>query len=130
LQPHALHVVMETAMSSEPFKAKIYVMEGCPFSFKLWLFLVEAGLADQVEVIRCDPQAPDADAIRARLSAGLGRPATFPTAEVEPGRYEADSDALIRYFATRHGIDAERLPALAFYKQTIFPQIVALHEHK
>ena len=116
-------------MSPQAFKAKAYLKEGCPFSFKFWLFMVEAGLADRIEVIRCNPDDPGFADIKARLTAGLGKPATFPTVEVEPGRYLSDSDALVEHFAAKHGVDASRLPAFAFYKETIYPQIVKLHEH-
>jgi hypothetical protein len=110
-------------VSPEPFKAKAYLKEGCPFSFKFWLFMVEAGLTDQIEVIRCDPDDAAFEAVKAKLSAALRKPASFPTVEIEPGRYLADSDALIEHYARKRDVDASRLPALAFYKETIFPQL-------
>jgi hypothetical protein len=81
-------------------------------------------------VIRCDPSDPEFDAVKAKLAAGLRKPASFPTVEIEPGRYESDSDALIRNYATKNGVEASSLPALAFYTETIFPQILDLHEQK
>ena len=117
-------------MRPQPFKAKAYLKEGCPFSFKYLLFMVEAGLSDQIEVIRCDPSDPGFDAVKAKLTAGLRKPASFPAVEIEPGRYESDSDALIRHYATKNGVGASSLPALAFYAETIFPQILDLHEQK
>jgi hypothetical protein len=117
-------------MRPQPFKAKAYLKEGCPFSFKYLLFMVEAGLSDQIEVIRCDPSDPGFDAVKAKLTAGLRKPASFPAVEIEPGRYESDSDALIRHYATKNGVEASSLPALAFYTETIFPQILDLHEQK
>lgn len=111
-------------------KAKAYLLDGCPFSFKFWLFMVESGLANQLEVIRCAPQQPGFKATQAMLSAGLGKPATFPTVEIQPGQYQSDSDALIREYATRHSIDVNACPALAFYKETLLPQIVELHKMK
>jgi hypothetical protein len=117
-------------MSSQPFKAKAYLKEGCPFSFKYLLFMVEAGLSDQIEVIRCDPSDPEFEVVKTKLTAGLRKPASFPAVEIEPGRYESDSDALIRHYATKYGIGARSLPALAFYTETIFPQILDLHEQK
>ncbi len=117
-------------MSSESFKAKAYVLNGCPFSFKYWLFMVEAGLSDQVEVIRCNPEDPGFAAAKARLSTGLGKPATFPTVEVEPGKYMSDSEALIERYAKKNNIDVGRLQALSFYKETLFPQVVELHKLK
>ncbi|MEO7207478.1 MAG: hypothetical protein ABI145_11990 [Steroidobacteraceae bacterium] len=117
-------------MALQPFKAKAYLKGGCPFSFKYLLFMVEAGLSDQIEVIRCDPSGPEFDAVKAKLAAGLGKPVSFPTVEIEPGRYESDSDALIRHYATKNGVEMSSLPALAFYTETIFPQILVLHQQK
>lgn len=117
-------------MSPQSFKAKAYLKEGCPFSFKFWLFMVESGLSDRIDVIRCNPEDPQFDELKARLAAGLGKPGTFPTVEIEPGRYESDSDELIQHYATREGVLLGRLPALAFYTETIFPQVVELHEQK
>ena len=115
-------------MGRDPFKAKAYLREGCPFSFKFLLFVTEAGIRDQLELIRCDPGAPDFQTIKSKLQAGLHKAAAFPTVEVEPGRYLSDSDALIKYYATRNGIEVSRLPALSFYIETIFPQLLRLHE--
>jgi len=117
-------------MSTETFKPKVYVREGCPFSLKLLIFLAEARLLDQVEIVRLDPAGPDFEATKARLREGLGKPATFPTVEIEPGRYMSDSDALIEHFARAHGRQPDAMPVLAFYKETVFPQIAALHESK
>jgi hypothetical protein len=115
-------------MSSASFKPKAYLKEGCPFSFKFLLFASEAGLGDDLEFIRCDPDAPDFQAIKSRLESGLHKPVTFPTVEIQPGRYLADSDELIQYFAGRDGIELAGLPALSFYVQTIFPQLLRLHQ--
>lgn len=117
-------------MSSQPFKAKAYLKEGCPFSFKYLLFMVEAGLSERIEVIRCDPSNSEFDGVKAKLTAGLRKPASFPAVEIEPGCYESDSDALIRHYATKNGVVASSLPALVFYTETILPQIRDLHEYK
>ena len=117
-------------MSATPFKPKAYLKEGCPFSFKFLLFASESGIRGHMEVIRCDPEAPGYPAIRSRLEAGLHKPATFPTVEVEPGRYMSDSDELIRYFAAKEGVEPATLPALSFYVQTILPQLLELHQQQ
>ena len=117
-------------MATQSFKPKAYLKDGCPFSFKLWLFLIEAGISDDVEVIRCNPQDPQFEAWKQKLANGLGTQATFPTVEIEPGRYQSDSDGLIQHFSRTRGVSSSRLPALAFYKETIFPQVVELHERK
>jgi len=117
-------------MNHTPFKAKAYVKEGCPFSFKYWLFMVEAGLEDQVQVVRCDPEEEGFEAVKSRLAAGLGQAATFPTVEIEPGRFLSDSDRLIEWYAKKNNVDVSGLPALAFYRETIVPQVVELHEKR
>lgn len=115
-------------MNTTPFKPKAYLREGCPFSFKLLLFLAESGLTSQVEIIRCNPGTAEFATIKSRLEAGLHKSVTFPTAEIEPGRYLSDSDALIEHFAAQRQVDLRGLPALSFYVQTIFPQLQRLHE--
>ena len=49
-------------MSSTEFKAKAYVKEGCPFSFKFLVFMAEAGLLDHIEIVRMKPQDPGFEA--------------------------------------------------------------------
>jgi hypothetical protein len=117
-------------MATHGFKPKAYLKDGCPFSFKLWLFLVEAGISERVEIIRCNPRDPQFETLKQKLANGLGTPATFPTVEIEPGRYQSDSDRLIEHFSRESGVRSSGLPALAFYQETIFPQVVELHERK
>ncbi|HEX7081666.1 MAG TPA: glutathione S-transferase N-terminal domain-containing protein [Gammaproteobacteria bacterium] len=117
-------------MPAQPFKAKAYLKEGCPFSFKFLLFMTEAGLLDRIEIVRLRPDDPSFEETKARLAEGLGKRATFPTVEVEPGRYMSDSDRLIEHFAERYGARPDEMPVLSFYKQTIFPQVVELHRRK
>lgn len=109
-------------------RAKAYLKVACPYSFKFLLFMSEARLLEQIEVVHCDPDDESFEDIKAKLSAGLGKPATFPTVEIEPGRYLADSDRLIDHYATRNGVAPAQLPALTFYKDSIFPQLEKLHE--
>lgn len=115
-------------MSRQPFKAKAYLKVGCPFSFKYLLFMAEARLMDQIEVIRCDPQDPQFKRIKAELAAATKKPAAFPTVEIEPGRFMSESDDLIAYYAGRNNIAVKELPALSFYKESIFPAVAKLHE--
>jgi hypothetical protein len=118
----------DRAMAQESFKAKAYLRVGCPYSFKFLLFMAEARLLDQIDIVRCDPEAPDFDGIKAKLTAGLGKAATFPTVEIDPGRYRSDSDQLIGHYAKKNSVAVSALPALAFYKESIYPQVVELHE--
>ena len=115
-------------MKANQRPAKAYLKTGCPYSFKFLLFMSEARLLDQIEIVRCDPDDVNFASIKEKLAAGLGKEATFPTVEIEPGRFEADSDRLIEHYAKKHSVVSGSLTALAFYKETIFPQLVELHE--
>jgi len=108
-------------------KPKAYIQEGCPYSFKFLLFMAEAKLLDRVDIIYCDPAGDEFEATKDMLSRATGKPATFPTVEVEPGRYLSDSDRLIAYFAAHYRVDQDTLPALEFYRRSIFPQLDELH---
>ena len=112
------------------FEPKVYVKEGCPFSFKFLLFATEAGMLDAMEIIRLRPDTSDFEVTKAELAEHLGKDATFPTVEVEPGRYMSDSDRLIGLFAERNGQRPDEMPVLSFYKETIFPQLMELHKMK
>jgi len=114
-------------MGRKPFIPKAYLKVDCPFSFKYLLFMAEAGLLDRIEVIRCDPKSARFERLKIQLATATNEPATFPTVEVEPGRYLSDSDQLIRYYARKNNVASTDLPALKFYKQGILPQLQEQH---
>ena len=117
-------------MSSTEFKAKAYVKEGCPFSFKFLVFMAEAGLLDRIEIVRMKPHDPGFEAEKDKLAKHLGKAVTFPVVEVEPGQYQTDSDRLIERYAAEAGLTPDAQPVLSFYKQTIFPQLIELFQIK
>lgn len=55
-------------MHHDTFKPKAYLKEGCPYSFKYLLFMTEAGLLDQIDVVRCDPESAEFDTVKQKLS--------------------------------------------------------------
>ena len=114
-------------MHDTSYVAKTYHKLTCPFSFKFLLFMTEAGLLDQIDVVRCDPNAGDFEAIRDRLTDTTGRKASFPTVEVEPGVYMSESDDLIHYYADRNGISADDFEVLDWYKAGLFPRVIGMH---
>jgi glutathione S-transferase len=117
-------------MSDAAFKATAYIKDGCPFSFKFLVFMAEGRLLDRIEIVRMREGDPTFAAKKQHLSEQLGKPATFPTVEVEPHRYLTDSDLLIEHFARRHGLRPDDMPVLSFYKATIFPQLIELYKIK
>ena len=64
-------------MGATAFKPKAYLKEGCPYSFKFMLFMAEADLLDRIDVVRCDPDHADFDAIKQKL-ASASRPTARP----------------------------------------------------
>jgi len=117
-------------VTTETFKPTAYVKDGCPFSFKFLTFMAEAGLLGDIDVVRLREGDPSYAQTKQRLDDHLGKPATFPTVEVEPDRYMTDSDALIEHFAKRAGRRPDDLLVLSFYKQTILPKLFELHKLK
>lgn len=115
-------------MSEDSFKARAYLKVGCPYSFKFLLFVSEARLLERFDIVRCDPEQSDFEEIKARLKRGTGKEATFPTVEIEPGKYKSDSSQLIDYYAREHGVAHDKLTALSFYEESIFPQLEEYHE--
>jgi hypothetical protein len=106
---------------------KTYLRTDCPYSFKLLLFISEARLLDQFEIVRCDPKSTEFEQVKEQLAKATGKKASFPTVEMEPGIYKSDSDALIEHFAANNKVDIDKLIALSFYKAGIFPQLVEKH---
>jgi hypothetical protein len=117
-------------MSAATFKPKAYVKDGCPFSFKYLVFMAEAGLLDAIDIVRLRESDPDFEVAKRELGQRLGKAPTFPTVEIEPGRYLTDSDRVIEHFAERNGVRPGELPVLSFYKETIFPQLGELFQIK
>ena len=117
-------------MSSNEFKAKAYVKEGCPFSFKFLVFMAEAGLLDRIEIVRMNPDDANFETEKEKLGKRLGKAVTFPIVEVEPGQYQTDSDRLIDRYAAEAGLTPDTQPVLSLYKQTIFPQLIELFQIK
>ena len=117
-------------MTSQQVKAKAYVKEGCPFSFKFLAFMAEAKLLDEIEIVRVREGDADYEATKRKLAEHLGKPASFPTVEVEPNRYMADSDRLIEHYAQRKKLTPDDMPVLSLYKQGILPKLFELHKLK
>lgn len=110
-------------------KPTAYLRTDCPFSFKFLLFISEARIIDQLEIVRCDPNASDFEQMKQKLAEATGKQATFPTVQIEPNVYKSDSDALVAHYAKLNNIDSKTLPAFSFYMKGIFAQLKDLHDH-
>ena len=89
--------------------------------------MTEAGLLDQIEVVPCDPDKEDFEAIRSRLAEVTGEKTSFPTVGVEPGLDMSESDELISYFAHKNGLSGREFPSLSYYEGGLFPRVIGMH---
>lgn len=112
-------------MSDTAFTPTIYLKQGCPFCFKLRVFLVEAGLLDRVTLVEA-PTPERHQALADELTATMGK-ASFPSAEIAPGDYLADSDALVAHFAAGAGVDPDAMPTYQAFVGGIFPRLQQLY---
>ncbi len=91
------------------------------------MFLTEAGLLDEVCVVRCVPEESGYHRVLDVLSVGVGAKPTFPTVELEPGVLASDSDALIERFASSANVESQSLPTLKFYEAGVFALVLELY---
>jgi glutathione S-transferase len=114
-------------MMSEPFKPVVYLKGFCPFSQKVRILLLEADLLDKVEVRDFVPGDDKEQAVRSELTPHFEK-VSIPAAQIAPGRYINDSDAIIARLAEMHGVDPERLPTLKNYIGGAFKQLMDLYK--
>lgn len=106
-------------MTSTTFAPVVYVKQGCPFCLKLHLFLLESGQLDRV--ILLEGETPEEhQRLANQLTERMGK-ASFPSAEIMPGEYLAESDALIAHFAAIAGVDPNKLPTFDAYANKVLP---------
>lgn len=110
-------------MSAAPV---LYLKDKCPFCLKVLIFLLETGQLDGIEVRSFVPGTPEESALKAELAPHF-ETVTFPAAQLAPGNYMKDSDAIIAHFADRAGVDPADLPVFQWYANGPFAQIGALY---
>jgi len=115
-------------VSNQPHIAKAYMLLGCPFCFKFMLFMTEAGLLDQIELVSLDHSSPEYGQVKAQLEKQAGRAVSFPTVEIEPGVLLSDTKALIEHYRAQQGLGDRALPVLDFYEQGLFQNVVNLYK--
>lgn len=101
-------------MTDTSFKPIVYLKQNCPFCMKVRLFLLEAGMGETVETRDFAEGTAEEDAIRAELLPHFEKP-SFPTAQLEPGRYVAESDDIIAFLAEKSAHDPANMPVYRNY---------------
>jgi glutathione S-transferase len=112
-------------MSDMSARPTIYAKAGCPFSLKVRLFLLEAGLIDCVDLQIVLGGTLEELQAKESLGAYIEK-VTFPTARW-PDAVISDSDAIIERLSAEHGVHAENLATFEAYVTGPLPQILALY---
>ncbi|MGZ2460671.1 glutathione S-transferase N-terminal domain-containing protein [Rhizobium sp. IY2] len=101
-------------MTDNTLKPILYFKQNCPFCFKVRLFLLEAGLNEDVEIREFVSGSQQENDIRAELSPHLDK-VSFPAARFELGRYIAESDDIVALLAAKAGREPASMPAFTNY---------------
>lgn len=112
-------------MTSTMFKPTVYLKEGCPFCLKVRIFLLESDLVSQVEKRDFVEGSPEETEIRAELGAHLEK-VSFPAAQIEQGRYIADSDGIVASLARIAGRDPVGMTVYRNYVHGVFAMAMQL----
>lgn len=107
------------------FKPIVYLKQNCPFCMKVRLFLLEAGMEDDVETRDFAPGTPEEEVIRTEILPHVEK-ASFPTAQIEPGRYIAESDAIVSFLAETSGRDPAHMTVFRNYVDGPFTMAMSL----
>lgn len=89
-------------MTDAAFKPILYLKQNCPFCMKVRLMVLEAGMEGDVEIRDHVPGIDQETAIRAELAPHFEK-VSFPSAQLEPGRYVAESDDIVAFLAAKAG---------------------------
>mmetsp|Transcript_1559 Transcript_1559/g.2380 ORF Transcript_1559/g.2380 Transcript_1559/m.2380 type:complete len:121 (+) Transcript_1559:94-456(+) len=105
------------------FNKVLYLKATCPFCQKVMVALGELGCLKDIDL------QEDSEENRKMLEDKLGKKPTFPTMEVEEGKYVADSDEIIDMHCKEKGVAREDLIALKFYMNGLFPAYKQMVKH-
>lgn len=105
---------------------KAYVLNSCPFCFKLVLFLSETGLLDKLELVVLDPEADDFGATKQALIERAGKALSFPNIETSPNQFKTETDDIIAMFAQQYDVDVQALPTLDYYQAGLMKKFISL----
>jgi hypothetical protein len=107
------------------FRPVVYLKDLCPWCFRFRLFLLESGLQDRFDLRVFVPGYAEEVAIREELAPHFDK-VTFPTVQVAPGEFLADSAALVTHYAAEAGIVVRDLKLLDQYERGPLARLVAL----
>ena len=113
-------------MTDAAFTPVVYLKDKCPFCLKVRILLLEAGLMGKVKVRDFVQGEDEEQKIKAELAPHLEK-VTFPAAEIAPGKYVADSDAIVAHFAAEAKVDPDKLTVFGNYVRGPFQSMMQLY---
>lgn len=108
------------------FTPTVYLKQNCPFCLKVRIALLETGLKDEVAVREFAPGSDEENAIREELAPHFEK-VTFPSAQLEEGKYINDSDPIVDALLDRANAEKADLPTLSSYLNGAFPNMMKLY---
>lgn len=112
-------------MTETDFKPIVYLKQNCPFCLKVRLFVLEAGMEDDVEIRDHSPGSDQEMVLRAALDPHFEK-VSFPAAQLEPGHYIAESDDIVAFLAAKAGRDPSTMTAYRNYVDGAFAMSMKL----
>jgi spore cortex formation protein SpoVR/YcgB (stage V sporulation) len=112
-----------TKTEAAQFRPTLYLLEGCPFSFKAFLFLSEAGTLAGFDIVEVASGSVEEAAVKDQLAAHFEK-VSFPTVQFERGKFMNESDAIIDRYSDGNSPDI--YPVFSFYARSVLPGIKSL----
>jgi len=106
-------------MTDENFKPIVYLKENCPFCLKVRIALLETGLTGEVETRNFVPGTAEEEALRAELAPHVEK-VSFPSAQLESGRFIGESDDIVTLLAAKAGRDLASMTVYRNYVDGVF----------
>lgn len=114
-------------MTDPAFKPILYLKQNCPFCMKVRLLVLEAGMESDVEIRDHVPGTDEETAIRAELVPHFEK-VSFPSAQLEPGRFAAESDEIVAFLAAKAGRDPTAMTVYRDYVDGPFAMAMQLRK--
>lgn len=103
-------------MTAPAFRPIAYLKDRCPWCFRFRLFLLESGLLEGFDLRVFVPGDAQEAEIRAELAPHF-ETVTFPTVEIAPGQFVADSAVLVAHYAAQADVAVDSLALLDQYER-------------
>ena len=102
-------------------QTRVYFKTGCPHSMRLRIFLSEANLENEVEMVTVE-SASELDPALLAMAKQSQIPLTFPFSVQASNDVELDSQVIIGRMTSEHNVDPHSLNLLRYYEDSMIPR--------